>query len=329
AEEVVSFAAGARFSIFVKNDGTCWAMGSNSSGQLGIEYPGRQLTPRAVASDVAAVAAGDSHTLLLKMDGSVWAMGDGRYGQVTGYVNLYTPTLVATEAVAIAAGNLHSLFRKAGGTLWGMGYSYSGQLGDAESDGIYIVSPQELTSEVTAFAAGGEHTLFLSPMDGAPVITCQPLNANIAAGQQATFSITSRGEADTYQWRRNGIAIAGATNARLNIASADPSMSGIYDVVVTDTSGQSAVSTGAALFISPAPVSSTRLVNLSTRGQARTAEQILIPGFVVQPTFRPSNQSAFRIRGPGRKRQLAWRRQCRDRSGGKAGGRIRHFTGLS
>ena len=46
----------------------------------------------------------------------------------------------------------------------------------------------------------------------APVITSQPANATVTEGNTAQFSVTATGTAPlTYQWRRNGAAIAGAT----------------------------------------------------------------------------------------------------------------------
>ncbi len=46
----------------------------------------------------------------------------------------------------------------------------------------------------------------------APLITSQPANATVTEGNTAQFNVAATGTAPlTYQWRRNGAAIAGAT----------------------------------------------------------------------------------------------------------------------
>ncbi len=48
----------------------------------------------------------------------------------------------------------------------------------------------------------------------APVVTTQPANQTVSLGRQATFVVAASGSAPlTYQWRRNGAAISGATAA--------------------------------------------------------------------------------------------------------------------
>ena len=48
----------------------------------------------------------------------------------------------------------------------------------------------------------------------APVITSQPASTTVLSGETATYSVTAAGTpAPTYQWRRNGVNIDGATTA--------------------------------------------------------------------------------------------------------------------
>src|SRR5215470_15599256 len=48
----------------------------------------------------------------------------------------------------------------------------------------------------------------------APVITTQPVNQTVTAGQTATFTVVASGTAKvSYQWQKNGANIAGATSA--------------------------------------------------------------------------------------------------------------------
>jgi alpha-tubulin suppressor-like RCC1 family protein len=82
AQPVTKIAAGVEHSLFLKSDGSLWAMGDNFYGELGdgtysTNAPyGTNRPQQIVASGVTAIAAGDTHSLFLKSDGSLWAMGD-------------------------------------------------------------------------------------------------------------------------------------------------------------------------------------------------------------------------------------------------------------
>lgn len=57
-------------------------------------------------------------------------------------------------------------------------------------------------------------------------------------GNKVTFSVAAKGTAPfTYQWRKNGVAIAGATAATYVVATARPADSGLYSVVVSNSAG--------------------------------------------------------------------------------------------
>ena len=87
----------------------------------------------------------------------------------------------------------------------------------------------------------------------APVITSQPSSTTVAAGANATFTVTATGNpSPTYQWRKDGANISGATSSSLTISNAQVSSAGSYSVVVTNAAG-SATSDGATLTIQPPP----------------------------------------------------------------------------
>ncbi|RBL92792.1 PQQ-dependent sugar dehydrogenase [Chitinophaga flava] len=72
----------------------------------------------------------------------------------------------------------------------------------------------------------------------APAITTQPQPVTVPQGQTATFSITVvANPAPTYQWRKNGVNISGATTATYAIANVQPADTGLYSVVVTNSAG--------------------------------------------------------------------------------------------
>ena len=73
------------------------------------------------------------------------------------------------------------------------------------------------------------------PVPGAPVITVDlPATKSVNEGGTATFVITATGSGLTYQWRRNGTAITGATSATYILSGATASDNGaIFTVVIT------------------------------------------------------------------------------------------------
>src|SRR5207247_1437407 len=82
--------------------------------------------------------------------------------------------------------------------------------------------------------------------------TGQPASATKCVGQSATFAVTATGAGLTYQWRRNGANIAGATSSSYTISSVSLGDAGSYDVVVTN-SCSSITSTAATLTVNAPP----------------------------------------------------------------------------
>jgi hypothetical protein len=92
-------------------------------------------------------------------------------------------------------------------------------------------------------------TLGLTTSSQPPSITAQPQNITVNAGQDATFSVVAIGASPLiYQWRSNGVAIAGGTNSTLLLTNVQPSYAANYSVVVTNNFG-SVTSSNAALLV--------------------------------------------------------------------------------
>lgn len=112
----------------------------------------------------------------------------------------------------------------------------------------------------------------------APTITTQPVAVRVNVGQQATFSVAATGTpTPTYQWRRNGTPITGATAAAYTTPATVIGDNGArFSVVVTNSAG-SATSNEAVLTVDqPAPTGGYHLV--SQAGPATTAAIVFANG---------------------------------------------------
>ena len=86
-------------------------------------------------------------------------------------------------------------------------------------------------------------------VNAVPTINTQPVSAMVTIGQSVTFTVGASGAGGlTYQWRKNGSNIVGATGASLNLSNVQASAAGSYDVVVANPTG-SATSTIATLVV--------------------------------------------------------------------------------
>jgi alpha-tubulin suppressor-like RCC1 family protein len=93
---VTSIAAGNGHSLFLKSDGSLWAMGRNNHGQLGDgTLINSDSAKQIVSGGVAAIAAGESHSLFIKSDGSLWGMGIDLQGQLGD--GFYTNSLLPEQ----------------------------------------------------------------------------------------------------------------------------------------------------------------------------------------------------------------------------------------
>lgn len=115
-----------------------------------------------------------------------------------------------------------------------------------------------VASNVAGNVTSNQVTLVVNPTPIAPQISSQPQNQTVVVGASAVFSVTAEGRPEpTYQWLKDGNAIAGATSANLSIASARTTDAGGYSVRVANSAGSTVSVTATLTVNAPTPPPST------------------------------------------------------------------------
>ena len=171
--DVEKIACGKNHAFILKNDGSIWACGYNSNGQLGLGDTNYRTTFTQVTTninnDVKEVCCGGYHSFILKKDGSLWSCGYNDSGQLglNDYGNRSVFTKVTTninnDVEKIACGQEHVLILKKDGSLWGCGYNYYGSLGINESSEklVFIKITTNINNDVKEIYCGGYHSVIL------------------------------------------------------------------------------------------------------------------------------------------------------------------------
>ena len=122
-------------------------------------------------------------------------------------------------------------------------------VGDLSGNGDY--DPSGATSTITKV---GTQNGFIARyvLCTPPSISAQPSNDTKCEGLSTSFSITATG-ASSYQWKKGGANITGATNATYSIATLATGDAGSYTVDVTN-SCQTVTSSAATLVVNPKPL---------------------------------------------------------------------------
>jgi len=108
------------------------------------------------------------------------------------------------------------------------------------SNGAGTVESDAVTLTVTAGA----------PAAVAPSIVTQPAAVTVNAGNTATFAVGVDGSGPfTFAWRKDGVAIPGATSAVLTLSSVSASSAGNYSVAVSNAVAANVISSAAALTV--------------------------------------------------------------------------------
>jgi len=184
----------------IKNNGTLWAWGQNTSGQLGDNTTSSRSSPVqtiAMGNTWSQVACGNSHTIAKKTDGSLWLWGNNSYGQlgINSVTNKSSPIQTiayGTDWQEISAGDLTTGAIKTDGTIWCWGDNTYGQLLDNTT--IHKSSPIQIiaTGTLWYYISVGADTI--AAISGEIVPTPTPTPITLGGGTLWLWGLNSDGQ---------------------------------------------------------------------------------------------------------------------------------------
>ncbi len=201
--------------VYTSTDGLHWNQGATGVGGLG-----------AVSWDGERFIAVGTGLIATSPDGLVWTkrVSGGNY-------SLYDVGQGPGRRVAVGS----SILSSPDGNAWTLHYSGTGYFalrGVAYGHGTFVAVGIDGTSGNALFLQSDP----LVPLP--PVITNQPAPQRLLPGAGFTISVGACGAPlPSYQWRRNGVEIPGATNASYTVTNALVSDSGDYAAVVFNPVG--------------------------------------------------------------------------------------------
>jgi alpha-tubulin suppressor-like RCC1 family protein len=179
---------GESHSLAIRQNGTLWAWGFNTGGQLGDNTTVSKLSPVSVVGgfcDWYQVDGGSSHSLGVRTNGTAWAWGNGACGKLgdNTTVDKSSPVSVIggfTDWCQVSGGGQFSFGVRTNGTIWSWGRSYCGGLGDGTT--VNKSSPVSVIGGFTDW--------------------CQ-----VSAGYRAALAIRQNGTA--WSWGQNSTGVLG------------------------------------------------------------------------------------------------------------------------
>ncbi len=171
-DKVIAIAAGYKYSLALKSDGTVLQWGSTLGESEDYVYP----SPTKIndLQDVIQIYSSFSRSYAVKGDGTLWAWGDGNIGALGEggrFVTVQPIQILGMENVAnIAIGVSSTTLLKTDGTVWTWGSNMFGELGNGEtgfgigdqSKDVLIPFQLKELNHITQISSGYSHTLALS-----------------------------------------------------------------------------------------------------------------------------------------------------------------------
>jgi alpha-tubulin suppressor-like RCC1 family protein len=187
--------AGLYHSLGVRQNGTAWAWGYGTFGQIGSGDTTFRSSPVSVVggfTDWCQVSAGFYHSLGVRQNGTAWSWGENNFGML-GNNNINqqsSPVSVVggfTDWCQVSSGRFHSLGVRTNGSAWAWGAAPSGELGNSST--TFRSSPVSVVGGFTDW--------------------CQ-----ISAGEYYSLGLRQNGTAWSWGRNDNGRLGAGTTTNR-------------------------------------------------------------------------------------------------------------------
>lgn len=160
-------------SIFaIMNDGTLWAWGANSLGQLGDGTTTDRHSPVLILEDVASIIASwgtvfyAGSVFAIQNDGTLWAWGQNMGGELGDgtRTDRHSPVRTLEDVASITSNGSRVFAIQNDGTLWAWGF---GHLGDGDGTTTVRHSPVRILEDVVSIASPGGGGVFAIQSDGA------------------------------------------------------------------------------------------------------------------------------------------------------------------
>jgi alpha-tubulin suppressor-like RCC1 family protein len=183
ASDVVESSGGAGKMVFLRNDGSVWACGQNTLGELGDGKTASSLSPVKVmfpkGTDIVAISSGNTFTIAIDSTGNVWAWGQDQFGQLgQGTTSKYSDVPVVVQGLPAAAEQVYAggstkqngqaLALLSNGQVWAWGNDSWGQLGNGTKKKA-VPTPVEASAlpegvTWTQVATGGQDAFAIDSM---------------------------------------------------------------------------------------------------------------------------------------------------------------------
>lgn len=165
--------------------------------------------------------------------------------------------------------------------------------------GSYTLKSIPYTLDSAGGMAGTALTVNFSVVNNVtPSITTQPSSASAIVGQTVTFTASATGTpAPSYQWKKNGVAITGATSSSYTTPALAMTDNNAQFTVTASNSAGSVTSSGATLSVYPFKIVSYTLIN----ADSNTAIRDIIPGEAISQASLPTKNLNIRanLQGSG------------------------------
>jgi len=197
-----SVSSGDKFSVAIKSNGTLWAWGINTYGQLGDGTTDQHNTPVQIGTDTnwVSVACGQYHTVAIKSNGTIWAWGSNSNGQLGDGTTTdhYSPAQIgsATNWSSVSCGNFHTMAIKTTGTLWGFGSGGNGVMGDGTI--VDKLTPTQIGSGTNwSYISAGFSVTAAIKSDGTLWTTGYNSSGQLGIGNKTTITTFTQVGTDT------------------------------------------------------------------------------------------------------------------------------------